>query len=316
MSPLVSVLIPMYNAEAWIASTLRCVCSQTWPHLEAIVVDDGSTDGSLEIAREFERAKVKVIHQENQGACAARNRALRYAQGDYIQYLDADDLMEADKIELQMERLATVSSRTVAAAPWARFYKEIGDGPHPPIPKVWPHENPIDWLIAERSGNGMMPPLGWLTPRELVEEAGPWDESLLRNQDGEYFTRVLQHADQIVFCPEACVYYRSGLPNSVSGRRSPEAVRSSYRAARSIIQVMRRLEDSPRVRQACAYFMQGVVYEAYPHVPDVVRKAEKEVSTLGGSARTPKGGQLFRWFGKAFGWKAALALRYFYRQLV
>ena len=106
VNSLVSILITAYNAEPWIAETMDSATGQTWPSVEIIVVDDGSTDATLEIARRYASDTVTVVHQANAGACAARNRALAEARGDFIQYLDADDLLAPDKIELQMNRLA------------------------------------------------------------------------------------------------------------------------------------------------------------------------------------------------------------------
>src|SRR3990170_4942215 len=90
--PLVSVLIPAYNSERWIAETLSSAVAQTWPNKE-VIVDDGSKDRTLEIARTFSSRGVKVVMQANTGAPGARNHALRLAQGDYIQWLDADDVL-------------------------------------------------------------------------------------------------------------------------------------------------------------------------------------------------------------------------------
>jgi glycosyltransferase involved in cell wall biosynthesis len=106
MQPLVSILIPAYKAQEWIVDTLRSALAQTWPRIEIIVVDDGSTDPTLAIARQFESESVRVISQKNQGAAAARNKALSLCHGDYIQSLDADDLLASDKIAKQMEVLA------------------------------------------------------------------------------------------------------------------------------------------------------------------------------------------------------------------
>lgn len=103
MEPLVSILIPCYNAEKWLAETLESALAQTWDNIEIIVVDDGSTDKSLAVAKQFEPDGVKVISQANKGASAARNRAFQESQGDFIQYLDADDLLVPDKIELQVK---------------------------------------------------------------------------------------------------------------------------------------------------------------------------------------------------------------------
>src|SRR5262249_55624005 len=85
-SPLVSILMPVYNAELWLAAAVRSALAQTWPRTEIIVVDDGSTDRSLALLGEFESPAVKVLSQPNAGAAAARNAALREAQGEFIQY--------------------------------------------------------------------------------------------------------------------------------------------------------------------------------------------------------------------------------------
>ena len=81
MRPLISILIPAYNAQAWISDTLRSALAQTWEPKEIIVVDDGSTDRTLAIARRFESSQLRVVTQKNQGAAAARNTALSLSKG-------------------------------------------------------------------------------------------------------------------------------------------------------------------------------------------------------------------------------------------
>ena len=102
---LISIIIPAHNAECWVAETLQSALSQTHSNLEVIVVDDGSSDRTVEVVRSFADGRLRLIQQENKGACAARNRALAEARGDFTQYLDADNLLAPDKIELQLERL-------------------------------------------------------------------------------------------------------------------------------------------------------------------------------------------------------------------
>src|SRR5690348_5161005 len=105
MQPLVSILIPAHNSQEWLADTLRSAVDQTWPRKEIIVVDDGSKDQTAEVARRFAAKGVLVVTTKNQGAAGARNHALRLSQGDYIQWLDADDLLAPDKIERQIAAL-------------------------------------------------------------------------------------------------------------------------------------------------------------------------------------------------------------------
>ena len=92
-APLVSILIPAYNAAPWIRQAIESALAQSWPRTEIIVVDDGSTDGTREQAAGFVRHGVQVLQQDNKGAAAARNRAMAAAEGDFLQFLDADDLL-------------------------------------------------------------------------------------------------------------------------------------------------------------------------------------------------------------------------------
>src|SRR5713101_4578915 len=113
MKPLVSILIPAYNSEEWIAHTLQSAIAQTWPRKEIIVVDDGSPDGTAEVVRRFASKEVKVVSTENQGAAVARNHALHLSQGNYIQWLDADDLLAPDKIERQLASIREADDRQI-----------------------------------------------------------------------------------------------------------------------------------------------------------------------------------------------------------
>src|SRR5262249_29686320 len=121
-TPLGSILIPAFNAEDWIADTIRSALAQTWPNKEIIIVDDGSRDRTLSVAREFAAKDVSVVTKPNEGAAATRNKALSLSQGDYIQWLDADDLLAPDKIERQLKALqASDNRRTLLSSPWAYF---------------------------------------------------------------------------------------------------------------------------------------------------------------------------------------------------
>lgn len=101
--PLVSIIIPAYNAQTTLTSTLESVLAQTYDNIEIIVVDDGSTDGTAGIVRQYGE-RVRYYFQENSGGCArARNTGMGHASGDYISFIDADDLMVYDRIQKQIE---------------------------------------------------------------------------------------------------------------------------------------------------------------------------------------------------------------------
>jgi len=304
MTGSVSILIPCYNVERWIADALESALDQTWPDKEIIVVDDGSTDRSLDIAQGYAHRGVKVIAQKNNGASAARNRGLAEARGSYIQYLDADDLLAPDKIERQMQRLSKAPSDAVAAGAWGRFYGAAAEARFIREP-VWTDLDPVTWLVTSWSGGGMMHPGAWLCPRAVIERAGRWDTGLTLNDDGEYFTRVVLQSSAVVFCEEARSYYRSGIAGSLSGRRGSGALTSYHRSLEQCTLHLLSVEESPRTRKACATALQRFVYAAYPDTPALVRRAELRIRELGYSDLKAEGGVVFRALSHVVGWKLA-----------
>lgn len=99
----VSVVIPVYKVEQYVASTVQSVLNQTYPHFEIILVDDGSPDRSIEICQQFTDPRIKIVRQENRGVSEARNNGIRYATGDYVAFLDSDDLWEPEKLAKHVE---------------------------------------------------------------------------------------------------------------------------------------------------------------------------------------------------------------------
>src|SRR5262249_51234381 len=154
------------NAEKYLAQTLRSALAQTWPAKEIIVVEDGSTDETLAVARSFEAEGVRVLHQVNAGASAARNRAFRESQGDWIQFLDADDLLDPEKIAIQVRRLQEEGPEALAAGRWGRFQDDPATARFTPE-AFWQDSLPVDWLVACWQRHSMMHPGAWLLPRPL-----------------------------------------------------------------------------------------------------------------------------------------------------
>jgi glycosyltransferase involved in cell wall biosynthesis len=304
MHPLVSILIPCYNAEKWLAQTLESALAQTWDNIEIIVVDDGSTDNSLAVAKQFQANGIKIISQSNKGASAARNRAFQESQGDFIQYLDADDLLAPDKIALQVKLFLDGNLEFVVSGEWARFYQSPTEASFI-IEPVWCDMPAVDWLICSWEGGGMMHPGAWLVPRAIAEAAGAWDESLSLDDDGEYFCRVVLASSGVKFCPGAKSYYRSGIDGSLSNTISPVAWESAFRVRELCTDYLLFHEDTPRTRHACAAAFQRLIYSAYPDAMNLVKKAEAKVKSIGGSNLKPGGGVIFQIIANALGWKLA-----------
>jgi glycosyltransferase involved in cell wall biosynthesis len=307
-SPKVSVLIPCYNAEKYIGETLESVFRQTWPEIEVVVVDDGSTDESAEVVRSFARPNLRLIQQPNRGQTAALNACCSEASGDFVQYLDADDLIEPDKIALQVERLRD-SPRCIASAEWGRFYQTPLETRFCEEP-VWRDLAPIDWLVLSRAeGLGMMLPALWLLPMPVVRAIGPWCDDLTLNNDAEYFTRALLASDGILFCPGARCHYRSGVPGSLSGTRSKRALASGFKVLDLCEGYIRAVEDSERVRRGFALNWQHFAHFAYPYDRLTATQALERARSLHAVRIRPGGGFRFRALSRIVGWRTARVLQ-------
>src|SRR5208283_4421853 len=131
----------------------RSALGQAWPKKEIIVVDDGSTDQTLAVARQFTTKAVTVVTQTNQGVSAARNKAISLCKGDYIQWLDADDLLSRDKIAKQMEVAKRhPGERALFSSGWAHFMYRPAKAKFLPTP-LWQDLSPLEWLLRKWEHN-------------------------------------------------------------------------------------------------------------------------------------------------------------------
>ena len=288
MDELVSIIIPAYNAECWISDTIRSALSQTWPKKEIIIVDDGSTDNTLTAARRFESEIVKVVAQQNKGASAARNEGLRFAQGNYIQWLDADDLLAPDKISHQLKRINRgQDSRVLLTSSFGTFFYCHERANVSPT-ALWRDLSPVDWLFHKFTENAWMNPAVWLVSRKLTEQAGPWNERLSRDDDGEYICRVVVASEKVQFIGEGMSYYRVGNIGSLSASTSDRACESMLLSNSLCIQYLLSLENSERTKTACLKLLQTLLSEFSPGQKELIAKINDLASGLGGGLRPPR----------------------------
>ena len=310
MKPLVSILIPAYNAEQWIADTIQSALAQTWPRTEIVVVDDGSGDETFQIARQFASKTVRVVTQENQGAAAARDRALQLCQGDYIQLLDADDLLSPDKVARQMASAQDCQDpRTLLSSGWAYFMYRPWKASFVPT-ALWCDLTPMEWLLRKWEQNLHMQTATWLVSRELIRAAGPWDTRLLGDDDGEYFCRVLLPSSGVRFVPDAKVYYRVTASNRLSYVGQSDSKLEAHLLSRRLqIGYLRLVEDSDRVRAACLKYLQTSYFNFYPERVAQVRESQQLAAMVGGRLEIPKLSWKYRWIQKLFGFVVAKRVR-------
>ncbi len=304
--PLVSILIPAYNAQQWISDTLRSAVAQTWTRKEIIVVDDGSTDQTLAIARQFESDGVRVVTQKNQGAATARNHAYSMSQGEYIQWLDADDLLAPDKIASQIAAAERFGNRRVLlSSPFGRFQYRWYRAEFCPS-ALWNDLSPVDWLLYKMGDNLFMQTATWLISRELSEEAGPWDTRMLSDDDGEYFCRVLLRSDGVRFVPGTGVYYRGpGYENLAYIGESRKKCEALWISMQLHVAYLRSLRDDKDTRVACLAYMQRNLIHFYPGMPEIVEQMRQAARSLGGELRDPYLSPKYYLVKAVFGWQTA-----------
>jgi glycosyltransferase involved in cell wall biosynthesis len=316
MTKLVTVIMPCYNAERFVGEAIQSVKRQTYPRVELVVVDDGSSDRSLSEIKDNLGANDKLILQANSGASAARNRGLAIATGDYIQYLDADDLLSHDKIERQVVLLERAEG-CVAVCDTRYFYsrEELDDPiPREPNPYHFDSDDPAEFLIRLWGGDGpgsMIPLSAYLTPREVVAAAGPWGDFVL-DDDGEYFARVLLASRGVRYERLSLNYYRRyHKSSSLSSRRDRYSVESLLKCAEAKAKNFLDVVSTERARRAIAKHFAELAFLAYPSHISVSRQAEARARQLGCIRVAYRGGRALQVLSKIVGWRCAKRLSHY-----
>lgn len=303
----VSVIVPAYEAEQWLPHCLSALAAQTFERLEVVIVDDGSRDATAAIAAEFDDPRFRVVRQPHRGAAAARNAGLRATTGELVQFLDSDDLLSPDKIARQVEALESAGPGCIASCAWAPFSSDVSTASVQPQP-VWLVHDPVEWIVTSLSGGGMMQPGAWLTPRVLIERAGPWNEELSLHDDGEFFTRVLLCARRNVFVPGVVAYYRQHA-GTLSRRRSPAAAKSAFEVCRLRERALLASRDDLPARRALATQYAQFAYEFCRTEPALAASSVAAIRALRAKPKPTVGGRLFRLATMVLGLSHALRLR-------
>lgn len=308
-SPLVSICMPCHNAGRYVAEALDSVLAQTYESIEIIVVNDGSTDNSADILDGYSRKGVRIIGQENRGQCAAANRALAAANGEYVKFFDADDILSPGFVKAQVSRLGGRRD-AVASARWGRFYNDDLATFRLNPESVWRDLASVDWLVEATMDAKPMQQCGlWLIPREVLGRVGGWLEGLSLTNDYEFFCRVLCGVEEVLFCEQATLYYRSGMRGSLSAGKSRAARESE---CESILlgtgHILARRQDEV-ARLACANTCQHLIYDLYPQHEDLRERLRLRVQECGGADIVPSGGRFFQMLRPWIGWKLARRLQ-------
>ena len=322
MNRIVSILIPAYNAERFVGAALESALNQTWPNTEIILVDDGSKDQTFAVAKRYESPRVKIFRQENRGAAAARNAALRESQGDFLQYMDADDLISADKIREQVLLLQQYPHYLSVSS--AKYFFD-GDDPNAGLLErsgAVDSDDPVQFLAELLGSEGptrTIPCGAWLTPRSVADAAGPWDDSVRSpDDDGEYFARVMLASRGVRASKTGCYYYRKFRQGgSYSTTRSETNLRGRLHSMNSKVACLLARTNAPEVYRALANRYVELAFSAYPDFPRLTDESLQRANEMGGTSYVPSFGT---WKGnllrRLVGWKAARTLNARYHRTV
>jgi GT2 family glycosyltransferase len=259
---LLSIIIPCYNAGRWLREAINSALAQTYPSIEIIVVDDGSTNESISVARSYGE-RVLTLTTENRGASAARNLGFAHSRGEYIQYLDADDYLLPDKCERHIAHLA-FTGYDIVYGDWRYEY-------WPPASSVYYEDHistyPDDFLLSF-IGGWWIALHAFLYRASVIELTGGWNETIGPLDDREFGLRIALLGSSITYCPGISCVYRRHSSASLSQRSQLTNLRSEVLILASVEAALRaegRLSPSYATALAQSYFHAARSYFAIDH---------------------------------------------------
>jgi glycosyltransferase involved in cell wall biosynthesis len=319
--PLVSIIIPVYNSAQYLDETIRSALNQTWPNKEIIIIDDGSADNSFAVAQKYKGAQVKVFSQVNLGASSARNKGLKEARGEYIQFLDADDLLSTDKITEQIKRLNQNLGKIAVCS--TVFFKDGSfHGDARPLPSEEPYlydtDDPVDFLIdlygGYRDRGSMVSIHAWLVPKSIIDKVDMWNEELTLDDDGEFFCRAILNSTGIIKT-DGFSYYRKYMTEvqSLSARRNKTAMQSALKSFFLKKQHLSGFTNSDAAKKAMYKQTLNLAIRTYLIYPDLYRLIKKELKIYPNYYYHPVlGGKFINFIARWFGWRIARFIQYYY----
>lgn len=299
----------------FLKETMEALNEQAYQNVEIIVVDDGSSDQSLNYLNSLNWPNLVVKLNEGKGACAARNYGLQLAKGDYIQFLDADDILEKNKLKLQVEALSN-NKNSIAVCSTMHFFDNIDNGKITDKEFLYTTDNPKAFLLnlygADGKSHNMVQTSAWLTPKSLIDKIGSWNEQLSKDQDGEFFCRVVTSANKVIYTSNTLNYYRKHINgDNIGNQKKRIHIKSLLQALYSKSQQFNGLESSTAYKKAMALQYKIIAIEAYPEHKDLSKEALRLSTTFTKSNYLPVlGGRIIELVKHTLGWRIAKSLSY------
>jgi|GEM_PF-709241 glycosyltransferase involved in cell wall biosynthesis len=313
-SDLVSIIIPAFNAEMYIEDCLNSVINQTYQNIEIIVVNDGSTDLTLELVNSFNDPRIILINQENKGCSASKNQGLRIANGDFIQYLDADDFLSSDKIEKQVNKLRFKKNSTAVCKTVIISDNDEINGLEIDTDLIKCGGNGKDFLLSLWGLNGrsgMVQPNAYLISKSVANEIGEWNEDISPSpdEDGEYFARVLL-ATETVYYTEGVNYYRKmSKTKSLSQSFSFERALNLLDTVELKFSHLFKVDNTKRVHKLYQLSISQVAYQFGVQYPKLVDYSLEKIQVKRMKTLRIRNPWLFMFFSYVIGFKNTLLLK-------
>lgn len=208
-SPLVSIIIPTYNNAPVVCQAIDCSLNQTYRNLEIIVVDDGSTDGTEQLLKSKYKDKITYVRQVNKGTGGARNTGITIASGKYLQFLDADDLLDLDKISIQISQLQNISGKALSYCDYVCRDMEDETVIYDHISPVLQDKKPFDDIMLKWETDLCIPVHCFIFDSGLFKEHGiTFNESLSANEDWDCWMNVFALEPKVLFVDRVLAIYR------------------------------------------------------------------------------------------------------------
>lgn len=297
-APHVSVIVPCYNGERFLKATLDSVFSQTYTNFEVIVIDDGSTDGSGSIIKEY-GDRIRAVSTENKGVSSARNLGTRLARGALFQYLDADDLLHPDALKLRLAALTGVTLG-VAVSEW-RELVELSPGKYQHRAHGRASFQHLSDTEESIFSGFWAPPAAILYTREIVARIGDWNENLPIIQDARFLLDAAYYGAKFVVIPEVLADYRIALHGSLSRTNRARFVTD---LAKNLADIESRwyANGVPSLqRQKLLADAHGAVVRAWFELDRVKFRAALTQARRLNPGFIPNGSKAYRWLGRLIG---------------
>lgn len=231
MKNTVSIIIPIYNIQEYIKPCLESVLRQTYNDIELILIDDGSSDDSSSICDSYANQddRVRVVHQKNLGVSAARNKGLAVATGEYIMFVDGDDMVDTNMVTCMMDKISINSDCTLVSCAVTRHYNNFGVSGEKVL-RFNKTEASIDMLYMNNMDNG---PCAKLIPSKIAKSI-KFNPKITIAEDLDYIYKILQKIDNEVFINSNLYYYRIA-PGSAMTKPFTERRMDGFIATREIV---------------------------------------------------------------------------------